>query len=83
MVNTTGEMRQTRAMSTYEIDRAFLRVAGTLKKAPHARVRIPALGSGDEVVELGYNGRMFLIKRGEAVDLPLPLIEVLERAQII
>ena len=83
MVNTSGEQGTTRAMSVYEIDRTFERVAGSLKAAPRARVRIPHTGGGDGVVELGYNGRMFLIKRGEMVELPLPLIEVLERAEII
>ena len=38
---------------------------------------------GDDVVEVGLNGRMFLIRRGEPVELPEPLVEVLEHAQLL
>ncbi|MEA4898316.1 MAG: hypothetical protein VB067_02275 [Christensenellaceae bacterium] len=82
-VNTTAGAAAARAMSVLTIDRAFEQVAGALKKAPKARVKVPQAGGGDGVVELGYNGRMFLIKRGEPVELPVPLIEVLERAGMI
>ncbi len=83
MVNTTNGETKNRAMSMHEIDRAFEGVAGALKKAPRVRIKLPLTGSGDEVVELGYNGRMFLIRRGETVELPTPLVEVLERAGVL
>lgn len=47
---------------------------------PRRTVRLQKSHSGDEVVEVGYNGQMFLIRRGETVAVPLPVLEILERA---
>lgn len=72
------------AMSERQIDQEFEKVAGTLKQYPKRKVLIPkGEQAGDEVVELGFNGRMFLIRRGEAVELPEPLVEILEHAQLL
>ena len=43
----------------------------------------PRSYTGEDVVELGFNGRMFLIRRGEEVCLPEPLIEILEHAGLL
>ena len=84
-INTTGTMGSgVRAMSEREIDSGFEKVAGDLAGMERVEVTVPATGRpGEEVVELGYNGRMFLIRRGEPVKLPRPLIEVLESAGLL
>lgn len=72
------------AMSERQIDMEFEKVAGALTNCPKRRVVIPKSAEvGDEVVEVGLNGRMFLIRRGEPVELPEPLVEVLEHAQLL
>jgi hypothetical protein len=40
---------------------------------------------GDEsgVVEVGLNGRFYLLTRGESLELPLPLIDVLRHGGLI
>lgn len=72
------------AMSERQIDLEFEKVAGALTDCPKRRVMIPkGAEPGDEVVEVGLNGRMFLIRRGEPVELPEPLVEILEHAQLL
>ena len=72
------------AMSERQIDLEFEKVAGALTDCPKRRVMIPkGAEPGDDVVEVGLNGRMFLIRRGEPVELPEPLVEVLEHAQLL
>lgn len=84
-MTTTQNLNQApEAMSERQIDREFERAAGALTEYPRKSVTIPRSGEpGDEVVEVGFNGRMFLIRRGEAVELPQPLVEILEHAQLL
>ena len=51
--------------------------------AVREEVRIPAVSGESDVIEVGLNGRMYLIRRGEKVSLPLPLVEVLEHGGIL
>ena len=72
------------AMSERQIDQEFERTAGALTGCHRRRVTIPRSAEpGDDVVEVGLNGRMFLIRRGEPVELPEPLAEILEYAQLL
>ncbi len=83
-VSTTGGATAAhRAMSERQIDQEFARAAGALSNFKKRRVRLPLTHTGDDVVEVGYNGTMFLIRRGESVDLPQPLVEILEHAAIL
>lgn len=84
-VTTTQNLNHApEAMSERQIDREFERAAGALKGYPRRSVMIPKSEQpGDEVVEVGFNGRMFLIRRGEEVELPQPLVEILEHAQLL
>lgn len=84
-VTTTQNLNHApEAMSERQIDREFERAAGALTQYPRKSVLIPkSEQAGDEVVELGFNGRMFLIRRGEQVELPEPLVEILEHAQML
>ena len=76
-VNTTnGAEKDVRIASNLQIEQA----CGAISRQP---VRLPLIKNGDEVVEVGYNGKMFLIRRGEQVNLPLPLLEILEHAGIV
>ena len=83
-VNTTqSEPNQLKPMTEAQIDREFARTPGALKDFPRRAVTIPPSGPGEDAVEVGLNGHMFLIKRGERVELPEPLCEVLENAGVI
>ena len=80
-MNLTGGQQ---AMSERQVDLEFEKAAGTLNAFSRRQVVIPKdAQAGDEVVELGFNGRMFLVKRGEPVELPEPLIEILQHAKLL
>ncbi|MEG2859815.1 MAG: hypothetical protein RSA12_07950 [Clostridia bacterium] len=81
-VNTTQQSAND-AIRAAQIEKAYRQTAGDDRAERRVRVRIPLAKTGDEVVEVGYNGRMFLIKRGETVELPAELVEILEHAQLI
>ena len=84
MTTTQNLTNDLEAMSERQIDLEFEKVAGALTDCPKRRVMIPkGAEPGDDVVEVGLNGRMFLIRRGEPVELPEPLVEVLEHAQLL
>ena len=84
MTTTQNLTNAPEAMSERQIDLEFEKVAGALTDCPKRRGMIPkGAEPGDEVVEVGLNGRMFLIRRGEPVELPEPLVEVLEHAQLL
>ncbi len=84
ITTTKNVNRSGKAMSEAQVDAEFARVAGTLEHCPRRAVTIPASKQpGEDVVELGFNGRMFLIRRGEEVCLPEPLIEILEHAALL
>ena len=46
-------------------------------------VTIPRVDGQDEVIECCINGHNVLIKRGEAIELPENIIELLRGAQIL
>ena len=83
-VNTTDNTGAgSRAMTDRQIDSEFARTPGALAAYPRRKVTIPLSGPGEDAVELGYNGRMFVVRRGEQVELPEPLCEVLESAGML
>ena len=84
MTTTQNLTNAPEAMSERQIDLEFEKVAGALTDCPKRRVMIPkGAEPGDDVVEVGLNGRMFLMRRGEPVELPEPRVEVLEHAQLL
>ena len=84
MTTTQNLTNAPEAMSERQIDLEFEKVAGALTDCPKRRVMIPkGAEPGDDVGEVGLNGRMFLIRRGEPVELPEPLAEILEHAQLL
>jgi len=82
-LNTT-ESISARPITEPEIDKQFGDIARQLETYEKETIIIPDNGRpGEEIVELGYNGRMFLIKRGEPVTLPTPLAQVLRDANMV
>ena len=71
------EQRAARAFAKAEENaRAAVAASETVK------VILPSV-SGQTEVEVGLNGRFFLIKRGVPLELPLPLVEVLQHAGML
>ena len=80
----TSESILSRPPTEGEIDRQFEDIERLLEEYERENVMIPGGGyPGGDSVELGYNGRMFLIRRGETVRLPAPLAQVLRDAMMI
>ena len=51
-----------------------------LAKFPARKIRLPLLeNKEDNVVEVGINGIMTLIKRGESVEVAAPIAQILEQ----
>lgn len=77
----TTQTTQARAMTEAQIDRLFAGAQQQLEAFERVPVTLPHTGRpGEDVLELGYNGRMFLLRRGEPVMLPAPLADVLRDA---
>lgn len=66
--------------SDAEIDNLILDVEAYLKSCKKIPVRLPFKDSNDNVVEVGYNGFMMLIKCGESVEVPEPIFEILKNS---
>jgi len=69
-----------RGMTDRRIDAEFAKTTDALAAFPRRRGMIPPSGPGEDALELGYNGRMYVLRRGEWLELPEPLCEVLEHA---
>ena len=51
---------------------------------PTRTVMLPPLpGESSRTVEVGLNGRFYLIARGETLELPLPIIEILQHGGLL
>lgn len=79
-VNTTQSLGMT---EDERIDAITAKSAEKLKKEPRVKVRIPKLPGDDQVVECCLNGYNFIIRRGETVELPEPVVLLLENAGIV
>ena len=62
------------------IDEGFREAADGLGGYPSREVTLPPAGPGEDALELGYNGNMYVVRRGEAVALPEPVALILEQA---
>lgn len=49
--------------------------------AKKVTVKLPWIKGQPEAVNVGVNGRFFLIKRGEEVEIPLPVFEALQNSE--
>ncbi len=69
--------------SQVAIDREFAESARIAVKQHHSKICLPLLDNlGDNILEVGYNGRMYLIKRGSKVMVPNALLEILTNANV-
>lgn len=82
-VNTTETTNENRAMTQEQIDAIANKMGEELKKAEKIKVKLPIIDKNDLVVEVCLNGYNVLIKRGELVELPKPIVEILEHAGLL
>ena len=74
-----------KAPSEAEIDAEAKQVGETLKKGGKVRIKIPVdkLNESDKTVPVCINGHLYRIKRGETVEVPDVVAEVLEQGGYI
>jgi len=54
------------------------------KNEPTRMVMLPLIpGEESRTVEVGLNGHFYLLSRGESLELPLPIIEILEHGGLL
>ena len=80
-VNTTKNIKN--SLTDSAIDRIASQSGSKLQQAEKVRVRIPRMPGEDEVVECCINGYVFVIKRGQSVELPSPVVDLLATAGIV
>lgn len=87
-VNTTGKTAESEARETARIDQIMKAEASKMRRiyyeAPTMDIKLPLdKDSKDRVLEGGINGVPFALPRGvRLVDIPLPIIDVLEESQV-
>ena len=76
---------ETPNLSEAELDKMALESAKKIKKEKLVKIKIPKdpLNKNDEVVPVVINGYFWYIKRGESVEVPEVVSEVLEQAGLI
>lgn len=82
-VNTTNNINEKTAPGDSELDRMAAASGEEIGRQPRVRVRIPAMPGGDDCVECCINGYNYMIRRGDSVELPEPVVELLAIAGII
>lgn len=80
-INTTKSIKNT--PTDTDLDRMAVDSGEEIARQPKRQVRIPVLPGGDAVVECCINGYNYMIKRGESVALPEPVVELLANAGIV
>lgn len=72
-------------MSEEEIDLVSTKAGEELAKAEKVALHIPLTegNKDDETVECCINGYNYIIKRGQTVKVPLPIVEILKSAGLI
>ncbi len=83
-VNTTKAINSP-GMSDEEIDLVSTKAGEALDKAEKMALCIPSTEGNrdDETVECCINGYNFIIKRGQTVRVPLPIVEILRNAGLV
>ena len=72
-------------MTDAQIDAISESVGDTLRKSDKVRIKIPIdqLNKSDKVVPVCVNGHIYRINRGETVEVPAVVAEVLEQGGYI
>ncbi len=82
-INTSESMKKPR-ISDAEIDKMTKQFGNLLNDFPKVTIRLPKDPLDDsEVKEVCLNGYVYLIKRGETVEVPEPIAEILINAGLI
>ena len=89
-LNTTNSIEKTstalapKCEATLKNMKALLRKAGVNEEYKTTKVLIPrAVNSGDDVLFIGLNGVGFWFKRNTSVNMPDPLLEILQNTGMI
>lgn len=85
IVNEESKVEETKAISKAEIDKIAKNTGKALKKEKQVEIKIPKdpLNKNDEYVPVCINGYIYQIKRGEKVEVPEAVRDILEEAEYI
>lgn len=83
--DTVTETQTTEPLTDAMIDDMAKKFGKELAKQPKVNIRIPKdpLNPKDDSVPVGVNGYYFVIKRGEYVDVPQTVADILREANYI
>lgn len=74
-----SEYMESEIVATEKEMKTRMAAAGA-KEYKSTKVKIPIIyGSPDDVLSVGLNGQSFYFRRGTTVNMPDPLVEILER----
>jgi len=80
-VNTTKSIKKDKP-NDRQIDDIAIKTGKALRKRGRVRVAIPKSG-GEKQIECGINGYNYVIRRGETVDIPVAVYDLLKTAKIV
>lgn len=77
--------KTTEMMTDAQMDAMSERTGNTLRKSDKVRIKIPIdpMNKSDKVVPVCINGHLYRITRGESVEVPAIVAEVLEQGGYI
>ncbi|MDL2220082.1 hypothetical protein LJC55_00215 [Eubacteriales bacterium OttesenSCG-928-N14] len=81
-VNTTSSIKST-GMSEKQIDALAQQTGKEIAEGPKVKVRIPELPGEIQPVECCINGYNYIICRGQTVELPEAVVQLLSNAGIV
>lgn len=73
---------ETPQVSDAALDKAAKEVASALG-SEKVKIKLPKYQGAPDPVEVGVNGYFFIIKRGEEVEVPPAVKEILENAEML
>lgn len=77
--------KESAILSDVQMDAISESVGNNLRKSDKVRIKIPIdpMNKGDKVVTVCINGHLYRINRGETVEVPAVVAEVLEQSEYI
>ena len=77
--------KESAVMTDAQMDAMSESVGNTLRKSDKVRIKIPIdpMNKSDKVVTVCVNGHLYRINRGEAVEVPAVVAEILEQSEYI
>lgn len=82
MSTKLAEPKPIESVSDSTLDAEAMNVGKLLAKMPKKTIKLPIdpLNKNETMVKVVFNGYVFLIPYGKEVELPLPVVEILERS---